>query len=216
MKITKYGHACLLVEDNGKRLLVDPGAFSFNDQFTPEQVGTVDVIVVTHSHQDHFMLEVIKAFNSLRPVSIIAGQEIRGLLEKEGLAAETIPQGQDHEAGGFVIKAFPAAHGPMPARAVENTAYLINGSLLHPGDSYATENLPRNPDILALPTQGPWSRLVDAVAFAKELHPKTALAIHDAISKEDFGTMMDGYLKQVLEPEGIIFTALKMGESIEV
>ncbi|MBP9694894.1 MAG: MBL fold metallo-hydrolase [Candidatus Magasanikbacteria bacterium] len=28
MRITKFGHSCLLVEENDVRVLIDPGAFS--------------------------------------------------------------------------------------------------------------------------------------------------------------------------------------------
>jgi len=53
MKITFLGHACLLVEGAGKRLIIDP---FLRDNPTaplqPEQVN-VDAVVLTHGHHDH-------------------------------------------------------------------------------------------------------------------------------------------------------------------
>ena len=49
MKITKYGHACLVVEQGENRLIVDPG---FYTEDLPE-VSNVAAIVITHQHDDH-------------------------------------------------------------------------------------------------------------------------------------------------------------------
>ncbi len=50
MRVTKEEHACLLVENEGKTLVVDPGSF------TTALVGLTDVvaIVITHEHADHW------------------------------------------------------------------------------------------------------------------------------------------------------------------
>ena len=48
MKLTHLGHACLLVETDGARLLVDPGAMS-----AFEDVRDLDAVLVTHQHADH-------------------------------------------------------------------------------------------------------------------------------------------------------------------
>jgi L-ascorbate metabolism protein UlaG (beta-lactamase superfamily) len=49
MKLTKHGHACLELELDGARVLVDPGFYS-------EPMGHVQnvvAIVITHQHDDH-------------------------------------------------------------------------------------------------------------------------------------------------------------------
>jgi len=48
MKLTHLGHACLLVETGGARLLIDPGTMS-----TFEDVRDLDAVLVTHQHPDH-------------------------------------------------------------------------------------------------------------------------------------------------------------------
>ena len=53
MKITKYGQSAILIEEyKGKRILIDPGSYLF-DQVNPEDLGKIDIILITHSHYDH-------------------------------------------------------------------------------------------------------------------------------------------------------------------
>jgi L-ascorbate metabolism protein UlaG (beta-lactamase superfamily) len=49
MKITKFGHACLELEENGQLLILDPGFYT-----QPIENRTdVQAIVITHIHDDH-------------------------------------------------------------------------------------------------------------------------------------------------------------------
>jgi L-ascorbate metabolism protein UlaG (beta-lactamase superfamily) len=152
MKITKYGHACLLVEENGKKLLIDPGSYTFDKDVTPELVGPVDVIIITHHHADHMDAGAIKQFLNMRPAAVIGSQQIRNDLETEGIEAVTLEPGPQQVAG-FTVEAIEAAHEPIPGPTPENYAYLINGVVLHPGDSYDISRLPQGIKVLALPTQ---------------------------------------------------------------
>jgi L-ascorbate metabolism protein UlaG (beta-lactamase superfamily) len=54
MKITKYGHCCLLIEERGIRILTDPGAFTANIH---SSLTGIDVILYTHEHADHYHLD---------------------------------------------------------------------------------------------------------------------------------------------------------------
>ena len=53
MQLTHLGHACLLIEVDGARILVDPGVFSHGF----EELSDLDAIVITHQHTDHVDVE---------------------------------------------------------------------------------------------------------------------------------------------------------------
>ena len=47
MKITKFGHCCLLVEENGVRILTDPGIYSTQQN----EIKNIDILYLEHLHQ---------------------------------------------------------------------------------------------------------------------------------------------------------------------
>ncbi|WP_231610980.1 MBL fold metallo-hydrolase, partial [Rhodococcus sp. CX] len=49
MRLTHFGHSCLLVEHRGAKILFDPGTFSHGF----EGITGLDAILVTHQHPDH-------------------------------------------------------------------------------------------------------------------------------------------------------------------
>jgi L-ascorbate metabolism protein UlaG (beta-lactamase superfamily) len=49
MKITKFGHACVRVEEGDRRLVIDPGGLT-----DPSVLDGVTDVLVTHEHFDHF------------------------------------------------------------------------------------------------------------------------------------------------------------------
>ncbi len=63
MKITKYEHACVAIEENGKNLVIDPGMFSQSVSDTKEVVA----IVITHAHSDHMDKATIKTLLQNNP-----------------------------------------------------------------------------------------------------------------------------------------------------
>lgn len=212
MKITKYGHSCLLVEEGGKKLLIDPGSYTFDKDVTPKLVGPVDVIVITHHHADHMDAGAIKQFLNMQPVVVIGSQQIRNDLQTEGIEAVTLEPGQQQVAG-FTVEAIEATHERIPGPIPENYAYLINGVLLHPGDSYDISRLPLGIKVLALPTQGPWAKAVESIEMAAKLRPEYVIPIHNAIYKDAIGEKFDERIAMANEQSGTHAKLLKIGES---
>ncbi len=216
MIIKKFLHSCLLVEENGKKLLIDPGAFSFiENKLKPSDFGRIDVVLLTHSHSDHFYPEALKIF-SKEGATIVASQEIGNLLEKEGLKFEGIKEGEERQVAGFLIKALKSPHERLPVVLLpHNFAFLINNTLLHPGDSISFE--PVKCKVFAMPVAGPWLKLLDAIAIAEKLKPEFVIPIHDAIIKDFMLERMYNLMcKPTLEKSGISFKPLQLGEQLEV
>ncbi len=215
MTIKKYLHSCILIEHNGKRLLADPGAFSFIEgKIAPEDIGPVDVILLTHAHQDHYFPEALKKIIALHPAPIVTHAEIGELLDQEGLHWERIRAGESKEVAGFTVRAFEAAHERLPMPCPQNDAYLINGTVLLPGDSYSVRGIDYC-DILALPVAGPWSHLADGIDFAKRLKPRVVIPIHDAIIKDFMLERIYAMCDTALKSEGIEFHPLYVGDTFE-
>lgn len=214
MTIKKYLHSCLLIEENGKKLLIDPGAFSFIEKkVRPEDIGRPDAVLITHKHLDHYFPDALRALG--RGVPIVASKEIVEPLRADGFAAETIADGKVRAEAGFTIKALKAPHEEIPAELPHNQAFLINGTLLHPGDSLSVSGI-KTCGVLALPVAGPWMRLVDALAFAKKLKPKHVIPIHDAIIKDFMLERIYAMCRTALEKDGITFHPLALGETLSL
>ena len=217
MMIKKFLHSCILVEENGKKLLFDPGAFCFIEKkIRPEDIGTVDVIILTHKHLDHYYTEALKTFFNLnKDTKLIANRETGELLKQEGLKHETINAMDKKDIEGFSIEAFEAPHGEIPGALAHNLAYFVNNKFLHPGDSFYVKGL-SNCKILALPLAGPWATQMAALNFAKKLKAKKVIPIHDAIIKDFSLERLYMFSAQDLEKSKISFHPLKLDEILEV
>lgn len=215
MTIKKYLHSCLLVEDHNRRLLIDPGAFSFGQQLvTPEDIGPVDAALFTHKHMDHFYPEALKKFQQVKPIKIVAHQEVCDLLKQEGLLTEAIKAGETKEVEGFIIQAFEAPHETIPAPSPANLAFLINQTLFHPGDSLKVKDIKCR--VLALPIAGPPFRLIDSLEYAKELKPEVVIPVHDFVIKDSLLEKSHGLCSEFLKKAGIVCQSLKLGEKLEI
>jgi len=216
MTIKKFLHSCLLVEENGKRLLIDPGNFSFvENKIKPTDIGAVDVIVITHKHRDHCYPPAIKELLQIKSATIFANEEIGNLLKTEGLSSEKIKAGETKTISGFTIEAIDAPHGPTPGEPPHNLAFLINKKFLVTGDSLSLKTIPKC-DVLALPAIGSWMLTVDALNLAKSVKPKFVFPVHDGMIKEFYTSHTDKMWKELLEKEGITFKPLALGEFLEI
>jgi L-ascorbate metabolism protein UlaG (beta-lactamase superfamily) len=213
MVIKKFLHSCILVEENDRRLLIDPGYFSFVEGLLkPEDIGPVDVILLTHEHQDHFYPEAIKKISGKKQPVILGTRRIQALLEQEGIPSRASIVGTE-DVGGFKVQTVPAPHEPLPVLVPENVGYLINGTLFHPGDSFDF-HLTSSPKVIALPIAGPWMTILQALKKIEELKPHIVIPIHDAIIKDFMLTRMHEMCKQYLAAKGIEFRALALGEEL--
>ena len=48
MRLTKLGHACVRLEKDGARLVIDPGVWS-----GPDALSEASAVLITHEHVDH-------------------------------------------------------------------------------------------------------------------------------------------------------------------
>ena len=205
MKISKFLHSCVVLEEAGETILIDPGVFSFIEgKISPDIFTGISAVLITHEHDDHFYPEALRVIlENNKDAEIYANRSVAARLEQEGIAARII----EHkvELGEFVIEAIPALHGPLPRPVPENTAFLINKSVLHPGDSLDKALLGLKVETLLLPVSAPWLKLVEVVDFAAALKPKTAVPIHDGFLKDFFRERLYKNCDNALKQSGILF-----------
>ncbi|HTY71610.1 MAG TPA: MBL fold metallo-hydrolase [Actinomycetes bacterium] len=175
MKLTHLGHACLLVETDDARLLLDPGTLSgFED------VRDLDAVLVTHQHPDHLDLPRLHALLAANPRAglIVDTDTVTAVV---GLPEHAVVGPGDRLTYGRTrVDVLGGLHAPVYADVpgCTNAAYLLDdGAFFHPGDSFT---LPGRPvDVLAVAVDAPWLKLAEAVDYVRAVSPRVAVPIHE-------------------------------------
>jgi L-ascorbate metabolism protein UlaG (beta-lactamase superfamily) len=177
MKVTKVGHACLLVEEGKLKVLIDPG--NYNPK--PEASG-LDVILITHEHDDHCFLPVLQEVLKENPqAEVITHEAVGKKLESSGITWTPIKDGEVIDRKEVKIASYGKEHAiihrELPRFA--NTGFMIAGRFFYPGD--ALYKPPVSVEILALPTAAPWMRVEESIDYGRNVKPKIAFPVHDGI-----------------------------------
>ena len=207
MRISKYVHACLLLEDGKDKILFDPGKFSFVEgQVSPGDFKDLTAIIITHRHPDHIDDEALKEIVDNNETAILlANTEIKSQLAEKGISVEVFETGE-RTVGKFQLEALAAAHAKiLNAETPQNVAYVVNEIFLHPGDSFDHSlDAYKGTRVLALPVMAPWNKELEVAEFAKRMSPQHIIPIHDGYAKEFF-------LKQRYENFEKYFSSLGIG-----
>ncbi len=175
MKLTKYEHACLLIEDDQKKLVIDPGKYAK----LPEDLDDVKVVVITHEHTDHLDIDNLKHILDRNPeAEVFSTEAVASTLEAEDIACQVVKGRTEISSQGFELSFNEIDHsivyGVSPCR---NLSIGVGDFLYYPGDSFAGED--RHYEVLALPTSGPWFNLIEAIDLAKSFDAKYIIGTHD-------------------------------------
>lgn len=213
MRLYKYLHSCILLEDRGEKILIDPGLYSFLEgKISPDQFKNISAVLITHEHKDHVDIGSLKIILKNNPAKILTNSGVGKMLNQEGIQAEILDEG-DTNIGNFKIKVLPAEHEKILAPIPYNTGYLINNSFLHPGDSLDSRLCKqKGVKVLALPIMAPWLRAVDTVEFAKSMSPEIVIPIHDGFAKDFFRESQYRGFEKYLSNFKINFTPLNTPE----
>lgn len=218
MKITKFGHCCMLIDTptvlgargNGVRILTDPGMYSTQQS----EVKNIDFVLITHEHADHLHIDSLKALLKNNPqVKVITNRSVGALLKKDGITFSVVEGGQNFDANGVLIEGFGKDHALMHTSIspIQNIGYFIANKLFYPGDAFT--NPGKQVEILALPVAGPWMKLSEAIDYALEIKPASCFPVHDGILKSPGSTHL--IPPKVLGAKGIKFTVLEIDKEYE-
>ncbi|MGW0550080.1 MBL fold metallo-hydrolase [Streptomyces altiplanensis] len=178
MKLTKKSHACIRLEKDGRTLVIDPGGFSEEDA----AVGA-DAILVTHEHPDHFDEHRLRAGLEANPAAGL--WTLRSVADRLSAAfpgrVHTVGHGDTFSAAGFDVQVHGELHAVIhpDIPRITNVGYLVDGSVFHPGDALT---VPEHPvETLMLPVMAPWSKISEVIDYVREVKPRRAIDIHDAL-----------------------------------
>ncbi|MBI2984390.1 MAG: MBL fold metallo-hydrolase [Candidatus Kerfeldbacteria bacterium] len=211
MTITKLGHCCLVIKEGALTILTDPGTYST----AQNSVTGVDVILITHEHPDHYHLDSLRKVLANNPqAKIYTVKAVGALLDKEGIQHQLLTDGGRVTEKGVSIEGFGKKHHEMYPGwpRVDNTGYFVANRLWYPGDALYDPG--KTVEILALPVAGPWLNIREATDYAKQIHPKMAFAVHDAVLVNP-GTAHRVPAK-FLPEEGIEFKILEIGKEYKL
>jgi L-ascorbate metabolism protein UlaG (beta-lactamase superfamily) len=211
MKITKYEHACVVIEDQGKKLIIDPGSW------TEDFGGTENIAaaVITHIHADHFNPTNITAIAQANPnVQIFATEEVAHELATLPIAA--VSGGRTSMVAPFKLQFFGEQHAviheSMPRN--QNVGVLVNDNFYYPGDSFVAPGVPVQ--TLALPVSAPWLKASEMMDFFNEVKPQICFPTHNALLSDKGQALIDNnFGKKLCDQIGATYYSLEPGESIE-
>lgn len=208
MRLSKFGHSCILVETGSKaRLLIDPGVFSRVPE--EEAVKGFDAVLITHLHPDHLDLKQVRELREAHPDLPIHGPtDAVAKLAEEGIVA-TDHAFADFEVAGARIEVLEAGHEPVLGIAPMNAAYRVDGELVVTGDSDSQAmEVWAGTRVLALVTFAPWTTGVAQVAFMERMRPEIAFAVHDGFVIDAFKDMFAGQFGKAAEEQGARFVSV--------
>ncbi|PYY35331.1 MBL fold metallo-hydrolase [Curtobacterium sp. MCJR17_055] len=210
MLVTKLEHACLVVEEDGARLVIDPGAFT-----RPVEVTGVVAVVVTHEHPDHGTAEQVAGILERNPGIPVFGPAGVATALAEVVAVDVVTAGEARTVGPFSLTFHGTRHQLIHSSVpvVDNTGVFVNGLLFHPGDAYIDPGVPV--ELFATPVGAPWLKIGELMDHLAAVAPRRAVPIHEA-TLSDIG--LAGHtdrIRQVVEPAGEV-VSLAPGESLRV
>lgn len=213
MKLTKHEHACVVLEKDGARFVIDPGAFSQN---APDIIASADAVLITHEHADHVHEGAVNEALAARPeLAVYAPAAMAAMFSAHAGQFTPVAAGDEFTIGDFTISVHGTDHAVIhpDIPTIANVGYLIDESVYHPGDAYFVPAA--SVTTLLLPTSGPWMKLGEAADYVRAVRPQHMVSIHDLLLS-DVGKMINGQFLGEQGLTGIPLTQVAIGESLTV
>lgn len=211
MKITKYEHACLLLEKDSTKLVIDPGSFTT----LPKSLESINYVIITEEHYDHFNLDNLQQIISKNPyVQTFTTQAVHNELIELGIDVKSISGDSKVTMGDFEVNFSETDHAVVYKKSpCKSLTLKVNDYLYYPSDSYKT--ISEKVKVLALPSSGPWYKVSESIEFANAISSEIILVTHNALNSPIGNKVTNNFLKSNLG-ESRQFVFLESGESLVV
>jgi L-ascorbate metabolism protein UlaG (beta-lactamase superfamily) len=212
MELTKQGHACVVLSEGERRLVIDPGAFT-----DPAVLEGADAVLVTHEHFDHFAPDALRAAMDAHPgLEVWTNRSVAGQLDGLGGRVHVVGQGDAVTVAGFDV----TVHGELHAvihpdiPRIPNVGFLVNGQVFHPGDALTVPEVPVA--TLLLPVHAPWSKVSDVIDYVRAVDADQAYAVHDGLLSEAGLGVYGGMLGERGPGTPTPYSRLAPGDSVDL
>jgi L-ascorbate metabolism protein UlaG (beta-lactamase superfamily) len=229
MKLTKYQHSCMVLEERGQKLVIDPGCYTE----TLGDVSDVVGVVVTHEHDDHMSLEKLRVVVTESPDAKIftnadAAEKI-SRATRDSANVVVVDDGDRIDLGVFSMEFAGRFHATILPELplARNVGVLVNRAFYYAGDAFAIPPLFNRSEgtsppeharlrVLAVPANGGWMKLSDAVSFLRRIEPANCFLCHDAQLSEIGLEGANTWTRWVCSRAGVEFTPLVPGSSVDI
>ncbi|OBH15094.1 MBL fold metallo-hydrolase [Mycolicibacter terrae] len=196
MRLTHFGHSCLLADFVDTTVLFDPGNFSHGF----EGITGLSAILITHQHPDHVDVERLPALLDANPdAALYADPQTAAQL---GPPWRAVHAGDSFDLGSLRVRGVGGQHAVIHPEIpmIDNISYLVGDAghparLMHPGDALFVPDEPV--DVLAAPAAAPWMKISEAVDYLRAVAPRAAVPIHQGIIAADARGIYHGRLAEM-------------------
>jgi L-ascorbate metabolism protein UlaG (beta-lactamase superfamily) len=211
VQLTKFGHACVVLSDGERRLVVDPGAYTEDAALTG-----ATAVLVTHEHPDHFdPAKLSTALQADPALEVWTNASVAGKLDA-GPRVHVVGAGDAVTVAGVEVQVHGEWHAVIhpDIPRIPNVGFLIDGRVFHPGDALTVPEVAV--PTLMLPVHAPWSKTGELIDYLRAVGAERAFGVHDGLLN-DLGL---GAVARLLGEQGpgtpTQYTRLAPGESTEV
>jgi L-ascorbate metabolism protein UlaG (beta-lactamase superfamily) len=213
MRLTKLGHSCVRLEKDGATLVIDPGGWSD----AAGALAGASAVLITHEHPDHLDAGAVRAAMAGDPgLRLWANASVAEQFGDFGTRVHAVDHGDTFSAAGFDVHVYGHDHAQIYREIpiVLNTGFAVDGEVFHPGDSLTV--LEDRVPTLLLPIVAPWLKTAEMIDYAREVGPRRAYAIHDAVLNENGIGLWQRMMQVAAQPSGAAFSRLEPGTTVDL
>jgi L-ascorbate metabolism protein UlaG (beta-lactamase superfamily) len=203
MQLTKFEHACFVIEKNGASVVVDPGSLT-HDFIMPKHVVAV---FISHNHADHIENQRVITILREHPNAVLLADE-NILIEYKNEHTQAVTVDETVEVAGITLQFVGGSHEPIDRTmpTPHNLGVIFDGHLYYPGDSYFVPQQPIKE--LLLPISAPWLTIGDAMDMLRAINPQAVFPTHDAILSSAGQQLIDGMVSSITADLPLSYTRI--------